>query len=534
MATMHAQRTSGAQVLGVEQLEQRALLTTGALLLPAGVALTEAAIDVAPATVQQAGTVSVGVRLADGQPAALHYSTSLTNGAHGDPVTVPYAIPADAVDAVITALNHSGAAAGTATPPDSETSSAMYWPTPNEPQWIFADRRSSSVSAMAVLGGKVFLLGDTDEGSFLYSEQDGVRLLGESMPYAVGLLTAADGTSLSIFGMSLNSAPAIAQVGLDGQLYGILDLPAPPGVAEFFGFANSAAYYGSSAQVTAIFSDGVDTSMGLWNINDGAPVFVTALGQPGEAFPLAIGAGTVVTGGYTGLYATAALPGALLGIGAGETVLAVELLSKDLPAAADASIFRVGGDGYQQLFASGVYTDPQGEVQSFLWSSVDVDPFTNPAAPMDVNNDGYVSPLDVLVVINRLNFSGTHILRPEDGQGTLNYVDVNGDSYIAPLDALAVINHLNSQNGVGGEGESMSVLAAAPQLVSLNTVPGSLHNGATRAAPMPETEVDLPRQSATVPEKAPGAATANAEHDAALLEVLADPFADLQLMKTLF
>jgi hypothetical protein len=53
----------------------------------------------------------------------------------------------------------------------------------------------------------------------------------------------------------------------------------------------------------------------------------------------------------------------------------------------------------------------------------------------DVNRDGALSPLDVLLVINGLN------------QGDSDYseaVDVNGDGLITPVDALLVVNALNS------------------------------------------------------------------------------------------
>lgn len=60
--------------------------------------------------------------------------------------------------------------------------------------------------------------------------------------------------------------------------------------------------------------------------------------------------------------------------------------------------------------------------------------------PHDVNDDGNVSPIDVLVVINRLN--GNDDL-PEREQ---EFHDVDDDSRLTPLDVLSVINDLNGQN----------------------------------------------------------------------------------------
>jgi hypothetical protein len=58
----------------------------------------------------------------------------------------------------------------------------------------------------------------------------------------------------------------------------------------------------------------------------------------------------------------------------------------------------------------------------------------------DVNGDGTVSPVDALLVINRLNapLAGRSSSAVLDRQ-----LDVNGDQVISPVDALLVINKLN-------------------------------------------------------------------------------------------
>jgi Ca2+-binding RTX toxin-like protein len=59
--------------------------------------------------------------------------------------------------------------------------------------------------------------------------------------------------------------------------------------------------------------------------------------------------------------------------------------------------------------------------------------------PSDVNNDGFVSPLDALVVITHLNMrSGVSNVGSSSG-----FLDVNNDGNISPIDALIVINTLN-------------------------------------------------------------------------------------------
>ena len=68
--------------------------------------------------------------------------------------------------------------------------------------------------------------------------------------------------------------------------------------------------------------------------------------------------------------------------------------------------------------------------------------YTNPGNPLDVNNDGYVSPLDALLVINELNNVGAH--RIETRIEGVEYPDVNADLSITPIDALLVLNATNA------------------------------------------------------------------------------------------
>ncbi len=84
---------------------------------------------------------------------------------------------------------------------------------------------------------------------------------------------------------------------------------------------------------------------------------------------------------------------------------------------------------------------------------------SNFAAPyvgsLDVNADGELSPLDVLLVINYLN-APTETNRNGDGESSGNRLDVNGDGWISPLDVLMLVNHLNGfRSGNGAEGEGI-------------------------------------------------------------------------------
>lgn len=81
---------------------------------------------------------------------------------------------------------------------------------------------------------------------------------------------------------------------------------------------------------------------------------------------------------------------------------------------------------------------------------------TNLANRYDVNDDGYVSPLDVLMVIHSLNLEGGRQLTSYASTGT--YYDVNMDGYLSPLDALALITYLNAGGGEGEGGQSLVIV----------------------------------------------------------------------------
>jgi hypothetical protein len=103
-----------------------------------------------------------------------------------------------------------------------------------------------------------------------------------------------------------------------------------------------------------------------------------------------------------------------------------------------------------------------GEVEDYAISILP-NPYKNPSIipsvkdaagnNLDVNADGFVSPIDALQVINYLNNPAKpRQLTLPVNQRLPPYVDVNGDGSVSPLDALLVINFLNAAR-LGGEGE---------------------------------------------------------------------------------
>ncbi len=62
---------------------------------------------------------------------------------------------------------------------------------------------------------------------------------------------------------------------------------------------------------------------------------------------------------------------------------------------------------------------------------------------LDVDRDGFVLPLDALLIVNDLN--GQRAAVPNGATSADAYqLDVTGDGYVSPLDALWVLNYLNA------------------------------------------------------------------------------------------
>jgi len=79
-----------------------------------------------------------------------------------------------------------------------------------------------------------------------------------------------------------------------------------------------------------------------------------------------------------------------------------------------------------------------------------VSPWQNQQLPNDVNNDGSISPLDALLIINNLNAFGPRQLTPLDA--TPPFLDVSGDGFVSPIDVLRIVNAI--EDAIGGEGEA--------------------------------------------------------------------------------
>ncbi len=93
----------------------------------------------------------------------------------------------------------------------------------------------------------------------------------------------------------------------------------------------------------------------------------------------------------------------------------------------------------------------------------------NAREPLDVNDDGLITPNDALQIINEINSRGARSLL-DSNIPYKPYVDVNGDNLVTPNDVLRVINYLNSHTFAGsggGEGEPSVVDRSADQMPSV-------------------------------------------------------------------
>jgi len=99
-----------------------------------------------------------------------------------------------------------------------------------------------------------------------------------------------------------------------------------------------------------------------------------------------------------------------------------------------------------------VGTAPDGEVEDY-YTTIRANPYTNANNRLDVNNDGSISPIDVLQLVNYINFNGAGRLPFPVTLAIPPYLDVDGDGSVGPLDVLSVINFINARNTGNAEGE---------------------------------------------------------------------------------
>ncbi len=121
-----------------------------------------------------------------------------------------------------------------------------------------------------------------------------------------------------------------------------------------------------------------------------------------------------------------------------------------------------------QVQLSYVVSDVDGTISNTANVSIRIQnsKWQNPSGSLDVNADGFVSPIDILLIINYLN-SGQPTFLPNANVAPPPYLDPSGDERVSALDIILIINYLNERNasaegeGLGaGEGEAATVTYA--------------------------------------------------------------------------
>jgi hypothetical protein len=146
------------------------------------------------------------------------------------------------------------------------------------------------------------------------------------------------------------------------------------------------------------------------------------------------------------------------------------------PATTETSAIFSGEIGHTYAFYS-IATDRVGHVEASPHTSDAVTkvlarPWHNKTKPLDVDGDGFVSPVDALIGINLLNEVGAHELpAPTSELAPPPFYDVNDDLFVSPLDVLLVINFLN---GVAPEGSPEAETNAVQVLTRFGRQPTTI------------------------------------------------------------
>jgi hypothetical protein len=128
----------------------------------------------------------------------------------------------------------------------------------------------------------------------------------------------------------------------------------------------------------------------------------------------------------------------------------------DVPVAVRVRLSQTRGLGPNGIAPDG--TVPVGEVEDY-YTTIRANPYTNPSNNFDVNGDTFVSPFFLFQLLNYINNDNTNGRLPfPTTLVTPPYLDVNNNGFIDPLDVRDVIDFINLRGGAPeGEGEGSFV-----------------------------------------------------------------------------
>ncbi len=127
-------------------------------------------------------------------------------------------------------------------------------------------------------------------------------------------------------------------------------------------------------------------------------------------------------------------------------------------------------------------------------------PWQNPTNADDVNNDGSITPLDALAIINELNKVGEHVLpAPTAGNQPPPYYDVNGDGSVTPIDALDVINYLNAHTALASPTVAAPTVGSAVVGAAVTTGVSTNSNATTAGIALPAVAFGVSSSTSAAP-----------------------------------
>ena len=107
-----------------------------------------------------------------------------------------------------------------------------------------------------------------------------------------------------------------------------------------------------------------------------------------------------------------------------------------------------------------------GEVEDHI-ITLHANPWHNSSVAMDASGDSFVSPIDVLKIVNFLNFNPNPTNSklpnpPAQNPPAAGRIDINNDGFASPIDSLMVVSFLNSQGAGEGEAAAGSRVSTSP------------------------------------------------------------------------
>lgn len=112
-----------------------------------------------------------------------------------------------------------------------------------------------------------------------------------------------------------------------------------------------------------------------------------------------------------------------------------------------------------------IVRDNEGLISNIAAVTVDVgSAWQNRNDALDVDDDGFIAPRDVLALVLDVNANGARYLHDTPRSTGDLYLDVNGDGFLSPIDVLRVVLHLNSLTS--GSGEPPDVEATTTPIAS--------------------------------------------------------------------